>query len=202
MHHWYGVLLYAIGRIDESVSAMARARQLDPFGSTIATDGAVALYSAGRSAEAHAEVRRSLDLDSTKSDTYLVQGWVYLGEGKGDSAIAALTRARLLGTGFDILPYLSVAHRQLHNADEAERLYREVQRGYQRNQTNPLGVAIAATAAGDKVRAMEALERTFAGREPLVTELSLPCDPLLAPLHGEPRFDTMLSRAGMTRCRE
>jgi serine/threonine-protein kinase len=197
-HHWYGVFLYATGRVTESIAQMAQARQLDPFGSTIATDGAVALYSAGRFPEAQAELGRSLQLDSVKSDTWLVGGFVSLGEGKGDSAVATLRRARALGSGFDITPYLSVAYRRLGQNGEADRLYQDLRN---RREKNPLGTAIAAAAAGDRTVALEALRQTFASRDVLVTELSLPCDPLLAPLHSEPVFTDLLRNAGMVECR-
>jgi serine/threonine protein kinase/tetratricopeptide (TPR) repeat protein len=197
VHHWYGVLLYATGRIDESINQMEEARRLDPFGSTIASDGAVALYSAGRFAAAQAEVRRGLALDSAKSDTPLIQGWIYLGEGKGDSAIAALNRARELGTGFDIRPYLSVAHRLGGNLPEAQRLYRELQQ----DGRNPLGTAIAGTAAGDTSVALAALHDVFQDQEVLATELSIPCDPLLRSLHSSLAFVVLLREAGMVECR-
>jgi eukaryotic-like serine/threonine-protein kinase len=197
VHHWYGVLLYATGRIAESIVQMEEARRLDPFGSTIASDGAVALYSAGPFADAQAEVRRGLALDSAKSDTPLIQGWVYLGEGKGDSAIAALNRARELGTGFDIRPYLSVAHRLGGNLPEAQRLYRELQQ----DGRHPLGTAIAGAAAGDTAIALAALRGVFQDREVLATELSVPCDPLLRSLHGQPAFLVLLREAGMVECR-
>ena len=200
VHHWYGVLLYATGRATESIAQMAQAKQLDPFGSTIATDGAVALYSARRYADARAELARSLGLDSAKSDTWLVEGFVMLGEGKGDSAIARLTRARALGTGFDVTPYLSVGYRQLGQTVEADRLYHQL-RSRSLREGNPLGVAFAAAAAGDRVAALEALHQAFAAHEVLVTELSLPCDPLLAPLHGEPSFSALLQSVGMVGCR-
>ena len=200
VHHWYGVLLYATGRINQSIEQMGEAKRLDPFGSTIATDGAVALYSAARYADARSEVSRSLELDSVKSDTWLVEGFVMLGERKADSAIAALTRARDLGSGFDITSYLSVAHRELGHTEEAERLYRDLRERDSRSR-NPLGVAIAAAAKGDQEAALEAVRQTLATRDVLVTELSVPCDPLLALLHGKPEFGALLRSVGMEECR-
>jgi TolB-like protein len=199
--HWYGVMLYAVGRVEESVNQLTRARELDPFGSTIATDGAVALYGAGRLAESRAELARSYQLDSTKSDTQFMTGLVELAAGRLDSALYWLRAARRLGTGFDVRSYESVAYRRMGRVKEADSLVAAVQESYRRGgPTTPYDLAIAATAAGNRALALEAIQQTITARSLLVTELTLPCDPLLDPLKSDPRLETMLRAAGMTMC--
>jgi hypothetical protein len=61
-------------------------------------------------------------------------------------------------------------------------------------------MAIAAITVGDTSTAMAAVTRTVARREPIVTEYSLPCDPLLDPLKSVPEFGRLLVRAGMRVC--
>jgi Flp pilus assembly protein TadD len=201
IHHWYGVMLYAVGRIDESVHRLTRARELDPFGSTIATDGAVSLYGAGRLEESRRELERAYRLDSTKSDTRFMIGVVELAAGRFDSALHWLDAARRQGTGFDVRSYESVAYRGMGRVKEADSLFAAVRKSYQGDgSTTPYDLAIAATAAGDHAAALEAIERTIRARSQLVTELTLPCDPLLDPLKVDPRLATLLRSAGMTMC--
>jgi hypothetical protein len=53
---------------------------------------------------------------------------------------------------------------------------------------------------GDPAGALAALERTVEQRHMLVTEVSLPCDPLFDPLKSDPRFGELLRSAGMRIC--
>jgi eukaryotic-like serine/threonine-protein kinase len=201
VHHWYGVMLYAVGRVEESVERLARARELDPFGSTIATDGAVALYGSRRFAESRRELERSYQLDSTKSDTHFMIALVELVSGRPDSALRWLASARRLGTGFDVRSYESVANRRLGRARQADSLFAAVRNAYVRGATTtPYDLAIAATAAGDRPAAMEAINRTMQAKSMIVTELTLPCDPLLDPLKSDPRFERLLQSVGMRMC--
>ena len=61
-------------------------------------------------------------------------------------------------------------------------------------------MAIAAVAVGDLPIALAAVKRTIERREPIVTEYSLSCDPLLDPLKSLPEFGQMLTRIGMRVC--
>jgi serine/threonine-protein kinase len=200
VHHWYGVFLYAVGRAGESVSELQRARELDPFGATIATDGAFALYAAGRLDDALAEARRAWALDTTRSDTYLVMGFIQLARGRADSAASLLETARRLGIGVDIRGYLSAAYRALGRAGEADGIYSELRNAESTGRTIPYDLALAAAGAGDRGAALGAIEQTVARNDQFVTEFSLPCEPLFQPLIDEPRFTNALSRAGMQRC--
>ena len=200
VHHWYGVFLYAVGRAGESVEQLARARELDPFGSTIATDGAIALYSAGRFDEALAEARRGWVLDTTKSDTYLVMGFIQLARGRADSAATLLEAARRLGTGIEVRGYLSAAYRMLGRVRDADAMYTKLRADERAGRATPYFVALAAAAAGDRDAAFAALGRAVDRHDQIVTELSLPCEAVFRPLGQEARFQLALTRAGMQRC--
>jgi tetratricopeptide (TPR) repeat protein len=199
-HHWYGVLLYAVGKIDESVASLARARELDPFGSTIATDDAIALYSARRYREALAEIRRAWALDTTKSDTPIILGLVQLALGFPDSAVGSFETGRRLGSGLEERGYLSAAYRRLGRVREADSIQAGLRRAAHAGPALDYDVAVAAVAAGDTAEALDAVRRTLADRHPFVTELSLPCDPLFDPLKSGPTFGELLRTAGMLAC--
>ena len=53
---------------------------------------------------------------------------------------------------------------------------------------------------GDYGDAMTALERGVANREPLFSNMSLPCDPILDPLKADPRFPALMARLGARVC--
>jgi len=200
VRHWYGVFLYAVGRVDESVAQLAQATTLDPFNTTAAVDRAVALYSARRFAEARAELDRTYRMDTTKSDTQWTLSMVYLAIGHPDSAISALEKVRSLGVGYDVRGYLSVAYRRLGRIREADSIDAELERDYRKGGTSASSLAIAASEAGEIPQGLQAIERAFEQRDVFLTEISLPCDPLFDPLKSDPRFERMLAGAGMKMC--
>jgi len=198
-HHWYGVYLYAVGDVTRSVDEMRRARELDPFATTIAVDGANALYGARRYDDAHTEVRRGIALDTTRSDFWWVQGLIQLAQGHSESAVTSFETARRLPIVWDMRSYLSVALRTAGRIREADAQYAAVRRDYIAGRVSAYDFAVAAVGAGDSAAALAAVERIVERREFLVTEVSFPCDPLFDPLRSHPRFERALTSAGM-RC--
>ncbi len=200
VHHWYGVFLYAVGRVDEAVAELTRAKTLDPLAGTIGSDGAIALYSARRYQEALAEARRDLAMDTTKSDVHFIIGTIELALDQPDSAVRSFKAGRRFGTGYDLSAFLSVAYRRLGRRREADSIYAELLREYRSDRDLGYVVAIAAIAAGDRKTALASVAQTLERRPMLVTEISLPCDPLFDPLKAYPQFATMLASVGMKVC--
>jgi TolB-like protein/tetratricopeptide (TPR) repeat protein len=200
VHHWYGVYLFAVGEADRSVAELRRARELDPFASTIGIDGALAMYSARSFGDARQEIHRALVLDSTREDGWWVRAKIELAQGHADSAITSLIAARKIGVAFDVRSYLSAAYRALGRIHDADSAYAELRRAYAAGRATPYDVAVAAVSAGDRATAIAALERVVARRDMLVTELSLPCDPIFDPLKDDPRFEKLRAAAGMKVC--
>ena len=200
--HWYGVYLYATGRPDASVEQLEQATRLDPFGTAASSDYTASLWAAGRFDDAADEARRNLKLDPAKSDTWLVLGLTHLALGNADSALHALAAAHRFGTAVDVRSYESAALRQRGDSARADSIYGAIRRDRTLGRAMAFDVALAAAAAGDRPVALEAIEQVVEERHMFVTEFSLPCDPLFAPLRSEPRFIAALARAGMQICRQ
>jgi hypothetical protein len=105
-----------------------------------------------------------------------------------------------LGNTPDARPELVKVYRALGRTHDADTTYASLVRAYR----SPAGVgrdmAIGAVAMGDLPTALAAIKRTIERREPIVTEYSLPCDPLLDPLKSLPEFGRILTKAGMRVC--
>ena len=200
VHHWYGVQLYAIGKLTQSIDEFRRARKNGPFETTVALDGAIALYSARRYDEARSEVIRGLALDNARPDLLWLQGVIQLAQGRADSAASSFDAVRRMGPFiFDMGAFLSVAYRSLGRLREADAEYAALRRAYTVGHAGAYDLAVAAAGAGDLATALAAVERMVERRDLMATEVSLPCDPLFDPLRSNPRFEQMLASAGM-RC--
>jgi len=199
-HQWYGTLLYSLGSVDEAVGHLERARDLDPVSAAVGTDVAYGLYAAHRFDDALKEGLRTVSLDTTLAISHWLTGLALLQLGRPDTALVAFTTARRLGDTPDARPVLVRTFRALGRPGDADTTYAALARSYRAGKGVDRDMAIAAAAAGEVDMALEAVRRAIARRDPIVTEYSLPCDPLLDPLKKRAEFTRMLTSVGMKVC--
>jgi serine/threonine-protein kinase len=199
-HQWYGTLLYSLGRVDVAVEQLLQARQIDPVSPALGTDVAYGLYAAHHFNDALVEGRRTVGLDSTLAISHWLTGLALLELGRPDSALLAFTTAQRLGDTPDARPALVKTYRALGRTHDADTTYASLVRTYRSGKGIDRDMAIGAAAVGDLNAALQAIKRTIERREPIVTEYSLPCDPLLDPLKALPEFTRLLTSVGMQVC--
>jgi len=105
-HQWYGGFLYSLGRVDEAVEELVRARDLDPVSAALGTDVTYGLYVAQHLDQALAEARRTVALDSTLAISHWLEGLVLLALDRPDSALRAFETGRRWGHTPDPRPPL------------------------------------------------------------------------------------------------
>jgi serine/threonine-protein kinase len=199
-HQWYGTLLYSLGRVNEAVEHLTAARDLDMVSAALGTDVTYGLYVARQFPQALEEGRRTVSLDTTLAISHWLTGLALLSLNRPDSAVVALETALRLGNTPDARPELVKAYRMLGRTRDSDTTYAAVVRSYRSGQGAGRDMAIGAVSVGDLETALAAIRRTIERREPIVTEYSLPCDPLLDPLKARPEFGRMLTRVGMRVC--
>jgi serine/threonine-protein kinase len=199
-HQWYGTLLYSLGRVDDAVNHLLHARDLDPVNAALGTDVTYGLYAAHQYSAALDEGRRTVSLDSTLAISHWLTGLALLALGRPDTALVALTTSARLGNTPDARPALVSVYRALGRTHDADTTYASLARAYRSPNGVARDMAVGAAAMGDLPTAMAAIKRTIERRDPIVTEYSLPCDPLLDPLKALPEFGRMLTKAGMQVC--
>ena len=91
-------------------------------------------------------------------------------------------------------------YRALGRMHDADTMYASLVTTYRSAQGVGRDMAVGAVAVGDLTAALEAIRQTIERRDPIVTEYSLPCDPLLDPLKAMPEFGRMLKQVGMRVC--
>jgi tetratricopeptide (TPR) repeat protein len=110
-------------------------------------------------------------------------GRLYLHLGRHDEAIAEFTR---IGSRVD----LAQANARAGNRAEAQRLLAELGAGPDR--VSPLDRAMIHAALGETDAAFQQLERAYQERTPLLIDLKV--NFALRPLHGDPRFQSLVAR--------
>jgi serine/threonine-protein kinase len=95
-HHWFGEYLSVVGRHDDALAELARARTLDPHSINIRLDTGLALARAGRGVESEAVFRDALVQDPGSAALYNGLSNTLRVLGKYDEAFEALVRARTI----------------------------------------------------------------------------------------------------------
>jgi tetratricopeptide (TPR) repeat protein len=99
-HHAYAmVCLLPLGRLDDALSAIKRAQQLDPVSLFINASAGMVLSYLGRYDEAIEQFEKVLDLEPNYFITHWGLGYAYEGKGYYKEAIDAYQKARILSGG-------------------------------------------------------------------------------------------------------
>ena len=199
-HYALATYLTALGRHDEAIAAIERARELDPASMAVASDYSWFLYIARRYDEAIRQARDTLKLlDMTQGSLPAVaqygRSWSYwvLVHGslkKGDEQTAVDTirdKMREIGEG--------AAAERLRSLPEI--LDYRVQVVTRKAPDNDYALAAVNAAAGRTDEALGHLERLCrsGGVGPMLN--FVPVEPVFDPLHGDPRFARIVDCTGL-----
>ena len=92
-HNFYASYLMSRGRVDESIAASNRARELDPFSLSISAQRGFLLENARRYDEAIEQLRSVIAMDPNHYQAYWILGHTYAANRQFDEAIAAAEKA-------------------------------------------------------------------------------------------------------------
>jgi len=194
-HHWYSIFLSKLGRDQEAVEEIQRARELDPTSMVINQNVGDRWYTARQFDRALREYEKALEMDPRHPDVLSGLGWVHLAEGAPEKAIPTLQKART-ASGQEVPPGilagLVYAYALSGDRENARTTLRELQDLSQERFVPSSDIALAYLGLGDKSQALAHLEKGFDERSGLVTWLKV--DPLWDPLRDEPRFQSLVRR--------
>jgi TolB-like protein/Tfp pilus assembly protein PilF len=190
-HHWFGnSTLEAIGDFDRSISEMKRALELDPLSIPINGDMGVAYYYAGRYPEAIAQLRKALDLDPNSYYVHYNLGEALELSGDLPGATAEYEKAISLDDDPYVLALLGHAKALAGDRDAALKILEQLPKATR--YLPDYSVGLVYLGLGDKNQAMDWFEKSFAKRQPDMNTIRF--DPLLKPLHGDPRFEALAEK--------
>jgi serine/threonine protein kinase/tetratricopeptide (TPR) repeat protein len=198
----YARYLAAARRGDESIAEANRAADLDPMSASAVSTRALILYYARDYQAALDAIGHALQLEPGSASAYFMLSRIDAARGAINEALAANERA--LAIAGDNSSNSWRVHRLRLQAlsglrDEAKaglvRIPAEAASRHQR-----VGFAQLASvheALGDRVRALDLLEKAVSEREPDLLWLAV--DPRVDSLRSEPRFEQVLARLGIPK---
>ena len=196
-HHWYSEYLSAMGRFDEALTEIRRAKEIDPLSLVINAGEVWVLYYARRYDEAIDQGHKLMELDPefTEVNEYLKR--CYDQKGQYREAIAARQRRRkLAGVDAAETPVLKrAANANSHEEYWKSRLEQEIEDA-RTEPPAPFDMAEIYAQIGDRDKAFEWLEKAFESRNYLIMYLRVA--PNLDPLRSDPRFTEILVRTGLS----
>lgn len=186
----HALLLMAMGRLDDALSAIDQAARLDPLSAQVQSTYGRILYRARRFDEARARLERALELEPRNAGAYGRLADVHGQLGRYEQALEALDRMRAVS---DSPPWRFAEARarilaQAGRTNEARKLLAEVPRQI------PQRAAVFA-ALGENDAAFASLLRSLDQRDSWL--LFIKSDPTFDALHRDPRWATVLQRMNL-----
>jgi DNA-binding winged helix-turn-helix (wHTH) protein/tetratricopeptide (TPR) repeat protein len=196
-HHWYSDYLRAVGRFDDAVAAMQRARERDPLSMMVNTSMALVYFYARRTEAAIAELHRVLEMDPYFAVAHWVLGLAHQQQGRHNDAIRALHKAVTLSKRNSLmLGTLGYAYGAAGRHVEATRVLRELQQLSRTQFVSAYSVALIYVGLDDKSRAMVWLRKARAERAGWLTYIHV--NPMLDRLRSDARFQALAHRIPLT----
>jgi len=195
-HQRYSLYLMAIGRADESINEINRARDLDPLSPSINFSLGWRLYLARRYDQAIRQLRNTIDMDPAFLLPHRVLGQAY--EQKKEFALAIAELQRATSMSHDSPPTLSALARAYAASGkklEARTLLDELLAQSKRRYVSPFYIAVVYAELGENGPAMNWLEKAYEDRSNSLIFLKV--DPELDSLRSDPRFQALLDKLGL-----
>jgi TolB-like protein/DNA-binding winged helix-turn-helix (wHTH) protein/Flp pilus assembly protein TadD len=195
-HHWYAWHLSLLGRFDEALEEMRKAKNLDPLSLIINADLAELLVIAHFYDESIIQSRATIAMDPNFALAHNQLAQAYLQKHMNVEAIAELQKAvELSGGSPTCVANLARAYAASGKTSEAVKLLGDLKNHSNRGYSDASEVAVVYAALGDKDQAMHWLEIGYEERfNPGVL-----LRPGFNPLRSDQRFQDLLRRIGFPR---
>jgi len=192
-HHWYSLLLSALGRLDDAMVEIRRALALDPLSLVILHNVGLQHYYARRYDEAIKQYRRTLEMDPGFPITNLMLVYAYADKGMFREAIAVAEG--ISPRNAPVKAALANCYARAGDRGRALRLVEDLVTESRREYVPPDSIAIAYIGTGEKDEAFAWLEKAREERLPFA--IFIKQNPLFDPLRSDPRFAELLQRIGL-----
>jgi TolB-like protein/Tfp pilus assembly protein PilF len=194
---WYAELLTMTGRFDEAEVRIREAQEAAPLSLAVRAVHGWILTSAGRFTQARAVLDSTIAMDQDFELSHWFLGQLDFAQGDYGAAVKAFeTSAAMSGRLSRRLADLASADAFAGHRDRARALLKELDQRRQAGQyVSGYDLAIVLAGLGERDQAFKELSSALDERTWEVANMAV--DPMLIPLHSDPRFRQLLVRAGL-----
>jgi serine/threonine-protein kinase len=195
-NHWYAEYLMTMGRLEEALTVIKHAQELDPLSLIINVAAGWMLYYARLYDQAIEQLRKTFELEPNYPVTHWILGLVYRKTGRYEMAIGEGERAVDSSGGNTLMrAALAQTHATAGRKDEALKMLSDLTERAKQQYVSPYFFAGIHAGLGENDRALESLET--AHREKSHWLIYLHIDPSMDTLHDDPRFRDVLGSIGL-----
>jgi len=193
-HQWYAFLLAAKGAMGEALVEAHTAVELDPGSTSARRSLGMNYYYARRWDQAIYHFERAITMDPTAEETYRSLGLTLAVAGRLDDAIRILRdTTEMPEAGTYTRGSLAYALARAGRIDEARAIYDDLAASVAAGDyVSPVAFATILIGLGDLEGVMDWAERALDDRRGWLVYLRV--NPLLDPMRGHPRFETLVRR--------
>jgi serine/threonine-protein kinase len=190
--------LTPLGRHDEAIASMRRAKELEPLSLIINTNLGWAFVYAKRYDEALEQLRQTVEIDPNFPQAHIRLSEALTAVGKYDEAIAEALKAKEMRRGpahSALHAVLAVAYVRAGKKDEARKLLAELKEASKHSYVSSLFVAKIHVALGEKEQALQYIQKSYEEHDYYLPRLKV--EPGLEVLYNDPRFIEIARKVGL-----
>jgi pentatricopeptide repeat protein len=195
-HRRYAWYLIIMGRLDDAIVVMNRARELNPLSPALGKNMGQVFYFARQYDRAIAQFRSTIEMDPTFRTAYSGLVYAYLQKGMYAEALGVCQEMlNRWGRDPQILWDLGYASAVSGKHDQARQVLAELHERGQHTYVKPLASAWILIGLGAKDLAFTWLDQAYTEHDPYLTLLN--AEPVYDGLRADPRFTTLLRKVGL-----
>ncbi|MDQ3748715.1 MAG: tetratricopeptide repeat protein, partial [Acidobacteriota bacterium] len=198
---WYSEFLSYMGRHEEAFAEINKAHEIDPFSRAVNANIGLRLSAARRFDEAIAQFKKVIEMEPNYPIVHSFLAGAYEAKGMYPEAIAEFRIARVLlgGESAESSERAAAVFTQALKTGGAQGYWRkrlELRlKDYEQGYESAFVVALTYARLGDKERAFEWLEKSFAAREDNLVSIKI--ESAFDELSSDPRFQDLVRRVGL-----
>lgn len=198
-HHWYCILLRRLlGRMDQALSEIQKAQELDPLSPVIAVNVGETYYYKKDYPRAIGEMRNLIELDPTFALAHHQIGFTYIVTGKLQNAVEEFETVRkIVGKGPYGLGGLGCAYALAGRTGDAQKAIAQLSAFLKQGYAMEFSLALTYFGLNDRESMFLWLDRACNSRAIGIERLKY--DPLFDTLRSDPRFASLLKKYGFDR---
>jgi serine/threonine protein kinase/tetratricopeptide (TPR) repeat protein len=186
-HHWYGFHLQMVGRSDESVREMLRARELDPLNPSIVQGLGWCYYQSRRFEDAITTYQNMLEAAPEFAVGLATYSWILRHAGRAEEAVEVAEKALELSSGGQFfVAGVGAAYAAVGRKEDARAALERLREMSARTYVSPYHCALIHCLLGEDEPALTLLQEALAIKEGWLAWLAM--EPQFDPLRGKPAF--------------